>query len=138
MLSILGLGLLNAKELKVLMIGNSFSDSVGVYLPKIVKASGNQLEMTGTFIGSCSLEQHSNNLAKAEKDPSYRPYRITVWNSADPGKRQVRKGNVNELLEKNRYAVAVAAPVGADHGTHGENSCFGDSEDLREAAERPV
>ena len=109
----LGLGVLNAKELKVLMIGNSFSDSVGVYLPKIVKASGNRLELTGAFIGSCSLEQHSNNLAKAEKDPSFRPYRITVWNSDNPGKRQVRKGNVNELLTQNRYDVITLQQGGS-------------------------
>ena len=109
----LGLGVLNAKELKVLMIGNSFSDSVGVYLPKIVKASGNRLELTGAFIGSCSLEQHSNNLAKAEKDPSFRPYRITVWNSDNPGKRQVRKGNVNELLTQNRYDVITLQQAGS-------------------------
>ena len=109
----LGIGILGAKELKVLMVGNSFSDSVGIYLPKIVKASGNKLELTGAFIGSCSLEQHSNNLIKAEKDPSCRPYRITVWNSDAPGKRDVRKGNVNELLEKNRYDVITLQQGGS-------------------------
>lgn len=109
----LGCGALNARELKVLMIGNSFSDSVGVCLPKIVKESGNKLELTGAFIPSCSLEQHSGNLVKAEKDPSFRPYRITVWNSDAPGKRQVRKGNVNELLEKNRYDVITLQQGGS-------------------------
>ena len=109
----LGLGVLNAKELKVLMIGNSFSDSVGVYLPRIVKASGHKLELTGAYIAGCSLEQHSSNLARAEKDPSYRPYRITVWNSDDPGKPQVRKGNVNELLTQNQYHVITVQQGGS-------------------------
>ena len=39
--------ILEAKELKVLMIGNSFSDSVGAYLPSIVNRSGHKLELTG-------------------------------------------------------------------------------------------
>ena len=109
----LGICALYAKELKVLMIGNSFSDSVGVYLPRIVKASGHRLELTGVFIASCSLERHSANLIQAEKDPSCRPYRISVWNSNDPGNRQIRKGNVNELLEKNRYDVITVQQGGS-------------------------
>ena len=101
----LELGVLNARELKVLMIGNSFSDTVGVYLPKIVKTSGHKLELTGVYIGGCSLEQHSRNLTAAEKNPEHRPYRITVWNSDDPENPRIRKGNVNELLTRNRYDV---------------------------------
>ncbi len=109
----LGLGVLNAKELKVLMIGNSFSDSVGVYLPKIVKASGHKLELTGVYIGGCSLEQHSKNLTAAENDLSHRPYRITVWHSDNPGKPQIRKGNVNELLAQNQYDVITVQQGGS-------------------------
>ena len=109
----LGSARLNARELKVLMIGNSFSDSTGVYLPKIVKDSGHKLELTSAYIGGCSLEQHSRNLAAAEKDPSFSPYRITVWNSEEPDKPQVRKGNVNELLTQNRYDVITVQQGGS-------------------------
>ena len=113
LLIVLGLGFLNAKELKVLMIGNSFSDSVGVFLPRIVKAAGHKLELTGVFIGSCSLERHSKNLDAAEKDPSFAPYRITVWNSDKPNKPVVRKGNVNELLAQNQYDVITIQQGGS-------------------------
>lgn len=109
----LGSACLNARELKVLMIGNSFSDSVGVYLPKIVRDSGHKLELTSAYIGGCSLEQHSKNLDAAEKNPSFSPYRITVWNSDDPEKPQVRKGNVNELLTRNRYDVITVQQSGS-------------------------
>ncbi len=97
--------ILEAKELKVLMIGNSFSDSVGAYLPSIVNRSGHKLELTGVYIGGCSLAQHSKYLTGAEKDPSIHPYRITVWNSDEPGKFSRRKGNVRELLLKNKYDI---------------------------------
>ena len=109
----LGSGLLNAKDLKVLVIGNSFSDCVGKYLPRIVKTSGHKLELTSAYIGGCSLEQHSRNLAAAEKDPSFAPYRITVWNSEDPDKPQIRKGNVRELLMQGRYDVVTVQQGGS-------------------------
>ena len=99
---------LSAKELKVLMIGNSFSICVGRNLPQIVKASKeHQLELTSCYIGGCTLDKHSANLAKAEKDPSFKPYGITVWNSKNPNKSQARKGNVNELLKQNQYDIVT-------------------------------
>ncbi|MBO4646622.1 MAG: DUF4886 domain-containing protein [Lentisphaeria bacterium] len=99
---------LGAKELKVLMIGNSFSICVGRNLPQIVNASKeHQLELTSCYIGGCTLDKHSANLAKAEKDPSFKPYGITVWNSKNPSKSQARKGNVNELLKQNQYDIVT-------------------------------
>ena len=109
----LGVGPLHAKELKVLVIGNSFSDCVGRYLPRIVKDSGHKLKLTSAYIGGCSLAQHSSNLAAAEKDPSLSPYRITVWDSEEPDKPQVRKGNVYELLTKNQYDVITVQQGGS-------------------------
>jgi len=99
---------LGAKELKILMIGNSFSICVGRNLPQIVNASKeHQLELTSCYIGGCTLDKHSANLAKAEKDPSFKPYGITVWNSKNPTKSKARKGNVNELLKQNQYDIVT-------------------------------
>ena len=54
----LGTGVLSAKELKVLMIGNSFSICVGTYLPQIVKSvPGNRLELTSAYIGGYLLQK---------------------------------------------------------------------------------
>ena len=96
-----------AKELKVLMIGNSFSICVGNYLPQIVaKDAGNKLVLISAYIGGCTLERHYNNLVKAEKNSKHAPYKITVWNSEkEPGKGNVRKGNINDLLKNNQYDI---------------------------------
>ena len=99
---------LGAKELKVLMIGNSFSVCVGRNLPQVVKSvPGNSLELTSAQIGGCPLDKHSANLVQAEKDPSFKPYGVTVWNSKNPAKSQTRKGNVNELLKQNQYDIVT-------------------------------
>ena len=61
---------LSAKDLKVLMIGNSFSVCVGNVLPKIVKsAPDHSLELTSCYISGCTLDRHSEILEQAEKQP---------------------------------------------------------------------
>ena len=98
-----------AKDLKVLMIGNSFSVCVGIYLPSIVKSvPGNSLELTSAMIGGCPLEKHAANLKKAETNPDFKPYRVTVWSSDTPQKaKKSFKGSVNELLKNNQYDIVT-------------------------------
>ena len=96
-----------AKELKVLMIGNSFSICVGNYLPQIVAADpDNKLELTSAFIGGCTFDRHYTNLMKAENNPKLSPYRISIW-QADKKSEKVKdyKGNINELLKNNQYDI---------------------------------
>ncbi len=111
------------KDLKVLMIGNSFSVCVGVYLPSIVKSvPGNTLELTSAMIGGCPFEKHAANLKKAETDPNFKPYRITVWSSDSPQKaKKTFKGSVNELLKNNQYDIVTiqqASPKSWDYATY--------------------
>ena len=81
----LGIGTLSAKELKVLMIGNSFSICVGNKLPQIVHSfPGHSLELTSAYIGGCTFDRHSENLKKAEENPDFKPYVISVWTSHPP------------------------------------------------------
>ena len=102
----LGIGTLAAKDLKVLMIGNSFSVCVGRNLPQIVKSvPGHKLELTSAYIGGCTFERHSRNLKEAEKNPDFKPYLIKVWSSGSRKQTKNVKGNVNELLKKNQYDV---------------------------------
>ena len=78
---------LSAKELKVLMIGNSFSNSVQVCFPKVVKASGkHKLILGSASIGSCTFERHCANIDKEQKDPKFKAYRF-----ACTGERAARK-----------------------------------------------
>ena len=101
-----GIGTLSAKELKVLMIGNSFSICVGTYLPQIVKSvPGHKLELTSAYIGGCTFDRHSENLKKAEENPDFKPYLISVWTSQPPKRIKSGKGNVNTLLKNNRYDI---------------------------------
>lgn len=71
--------LVGAKELKVLMIGNSFSLSVLEYLPKLVVDGGkHKLKLATTYIGGCSIERHLQNLANEATQPEKKPYGFYV------------------------------------------------------------
>ena len=109
-------------KLNVLMIGNSFSICVGKNLPQIVRSGKkHQLTLTSAYIGGCSLQTHAEHLQTAEKDPSFAPYGITVWNSCDLRKRRPRKGNVLELLKNNVYDIVTiqqASPACWDFDTY--------------------
>ncbi|MBO7147877.1 MAG: DUF4886 domain-containing protein [Lentisphaeria bacterium] len=105
-LFILGIHCCSAKEMKVLMIGNSFSVCVGKELPNIVNSvPDHKLELTSAYIGGCPLDRHSQNLLKAEKDPSFKPYHIKIWKSENPKQEKTFLANVNMLLKENRYDV---------------------------------
>ena len=101
-----GVVMVSAKDLKVLMVGNSFSICVGKNLPQIVKSvPGHSLELTSTYIGGCALDRHSKNLKKAEENPSFKPYTVNVWTSGAGRKGRGFKASVNELLKKNQYDI---------------------------------
>jgi hypothetical protein len=102
-------GKLSAKELKVLMIGNSFSICVGKYLPQIVNAEKkHKLELTSAYIGGCALDKHYAKLLEAEKNPKVKPYKISVWDSAVAPEYKTAKvtyNNVNDLLKSKQYDI---------------------------------
>ena len=103
-----GIGLLSAKELKVLMIGNSFSICVGKNLPQIVHSFPNhKLELTSAFIGGCPLDRHVNNIKLAEKNPQKGLYGIMVWTSDRADQPVVSKGNLVDLLKKQQYDIVT-------------------------------
>lgn len=63
-----------AGELKVLMIGNSFTHSVLTYLPSLVKASAEDKLLLGQAeIPGCPIWRHIEEYEKSEADPSHRP-----------------------------------------------------------------
>ena len=61
------------KPLKVLMIGNSFSESVMRETPKLAAASGFVLDIAQAGIGGCPLDKHWANVEKSA-DADFRPY----------------------------------------------------------------
>ncbi len=53
--------------MKVLAIGNSFSQDATRYLHQIAKADGHNLKVVNLYIGGCSLRTHYNNMLNDEK-----------------------------------------------------------------------
>jgi hypothetical protein len=58
------------KTVKVLAVGNSFSQNALKYFDEIVEASGNRTVSQNCMIGGCSLERHVRHLKAYEADPS--------------------------------------------------------------------
>ena len=55
-----------AKDLKVLMIDNSFSICVGNNLPQFAAhEKKHNIDLTNAYIGGCTLSKHAENLRKA-------------------------------------------------------------------------
>ena len=64
---------LQARVVKVLTIGNSFSeDAVEHYLYELAIAQGDTLLIGNACIGGCSIDRHYNNVQTGEKAYSYR------------------------------------------------------------------
>lgn len=62
-----------AKIIKVLAIGNSFSeDAVENYLYELGAAQGDSLVIGNAFIGGCSIDKHINNLKTGKADYAFR------------------------------------------------------------------
>ncbi len=61
------------KTIKVLAIGNSFSDdAVEQYLYELAAAQGDSLVIGNAYIGGCSLEKHLHNLNTSAPSYAYR------------------------------------------------------------------
>lgn len=62
-----------SKPLKVLAIGNSFSqDAVEQYLHNLAAADGKEIIIGNMYIGGCSLETHYNNMVNNSANYAYR------------------------------------------------------------------
>ena len=55
--------------MKILSIGNSFSDDAHRYISEIAKSNGEDFKTVNLYIGGCSLELHSDNIA--DDNPVY-------------------------------------------------------------------
>ena len=60
------------KPLKVLMIGNSFSQQMPKAMPPVVKDLGLKLDICSLYIGGCPISKHWHNV----QVPTSMPYRI--------------------------------------------------------------
>ena len=67
------------KPLRVLMIGNSFSQSVLVDLPAMADADPSvKLIIRNAYIGGCSIQRHLEEFDKSAANPKHRPYKTNL------------------------------------------------------------
>lgn len=55
------------KNLKILSIGNSFSDDAQRYLYQIARAGHQEMKVVNAYIGGCSLHRHYTNMLSGER-----------------------------------------------------------------------
>lgn len=73
-------------SLKLLTIGNSFSNDALGYLPNIAEAGGKTLLVGRASIGGCPLERHARHLKEAESgDPKGKAYKTSHPKSGETG-----------------------------------------------------
>ena len=85
-----------ARPLRVLAIGNSYTQSLEPELPRVAKAAGVELELAIFAIGGMSLSNHWMNCVVALKDPSKKQYDM-----------RGRKTNLPEVLADGKWDVVT-------------------------------
>lgn len=92
-------------EKKVLMIGNSFSQSVLSRLPAVAAADGEELDISNLMIGGCVLSRHASNIVAYAKDPTFKPY---GWPRYKNGQKVgQKKTNIPEALAAEKWDVVT-------------------------------
>jgi sugar phosphate isomerase/epimerase/cephalosporin-C deacetylase-like acetyl esterase len=101
-----------AKPLKVLMIGNSFSLSNLREMPSIARSMGRGLDIAALYIGGCTLSRHWDNIEAASTNAEFRPYHLDRFVN---GRRIAKKAqsNIQEALSMEAWDV-----VSVQQGSH--------------------
>lgn len=80
----IGDALFDGKTLKVLAIGNSFSNDTTEYLYDIAKAEGaTEIILGRLYYGGCSLERHVNNSKSGKNEYTYYKNTTGKWEQTD-------------------------------------------------------
>ena len=96
--------------MKVLSIGNSFSQDAHKWLSQIAESTGENIYAVNLYIPSCSLERHWNNFVSQAED-----YDLEI-NGV-----RIRKISVNEALQLEKWDVITlqqASPQCGDYSTY--------------------
>lgn len=103
----------SAKDLSVLMIGNSFSLPLTNTLHHIVKASGkHKVYLASCYIGGCTLRTHWANVEKyneslkaGDEKKIHRPYGIRYRDSSLEKQPANKSASVVEMLKERKWDV---------------------------------
>lgn len=102
----------SAKQLKVLMIGNSFSICVLKEMPQCAASAGETLDLASLYIGGCPLDKHWGNVEKAG-DPNFKPYGFSynyasVKNQQDaPVAKLGKQSNIPQALLADKWDIVT-------------------------------
>ena len=93
-------GTADAKSVKLLAVGNSFSNNALRYFKEIVTAAGHEAIVGHAMIGGCDFDRHVRHAEAFEKDP------------ADPqGRPYAGKKSLQELLQQEKWADVTIQQV---------------------------
>ena len=94
------------KQLKVLMVGNSFSICNLRQMPQVAESMGKKLDLASLYIGGCSLERHWRNVEVATTNATFKPYR---FDRIADGKCVVENGtaNIPDALAMDKWDVVT-------------------------------
>ena len=107
---------LSAKELKVLMIGNSFSNSVLTYLPGMVEAGKtHKLKLANAYIGGCTIERHCSNIDAEKSKPDFKPYTFHVTGEKS------RREKLSVMIKSDKWDI-ISIQQGSTHSPYKEKT----------------
>ena len=92
--------------IRILAIGNSFSEDATYFLHDILAASGIENRVVNLYIGGCSLERHWQNLEGNRKDYQYQLN----------GRKTDRYVSIEEVLKEECFDVIVTHQASHDSG----------------------
>lgn len=92
--------------MKILAIGNSFTEDATYYLHQISEAAGVENMVVNLYIGSCSLEKHWSNIETGKQDYQYQVNGVMTR----------RKVSIREMLDENEWDAIVTQQVSGDSG----------------------
>lgn len=92
--------------MKILAIGNSFSEDATAYLYQIGKAGGKDLKVVNLYIGGCSLETHWNNVKGDIADYDYQLN----------GSHTDRKISIREALMEEKWDIVTLQQCSGQSG----------------------
>ena len=93
--------------MKLLCIGNSFSQDACTFMSKIAEAGNFELTTVNLFIGGCPLERHCSNIGKSEEENLYVKYVDAV---------RVGKISLDEALKEDKYDIVSVQQASPDSG----------------------
>jgi hypothetical protein len=95
-------------KVKILAIGNSFSEDAMYYLPSIAKADGIDTKIVNLFIGGCSIEKHWGNVQSDAKSYSYQ----------ENGTSTEKYVSIKEALEEEKWDYIITQQASHDSGIY--------------------